>query len=165
MNQLEKIWSFLLPKLRHVFQFLLKQGIAMAGNLVYGLLCVRLLPVPEYAKFAVLFGYMGSLTVLLDTGITGILAPLVGEQITNLQLIANYVASIRRIVSRIFLVVAPLAIIMFILLVQKQHWGVLTVAQMTVTLLVTAWFARVSSTYGAVLLLRRDRASSYRAQI
>jgi hypothetical protein len=137
----------------------------MAGNLLYGLLCVRMLPVPEYAKFAVLFGYMGSLTVLLDTGITSTLAPLVGEQITNLQLMANYVASIRKIVSRIYLVLAPVSVVVFVFLVREQHWGRVTVAQMIVVLLVTAWFARVSSTYGAVLVLRRDRSSYYRAQM
>src|ERR1700730_7722616 len=138
MNQLERIRGFLLPKLHQVFQFLVKQGIAMAGNLLYGLLCVRMLPVPEYAKFAVLFGYMGSLTVLLDTGITSTLAPLVGEQITNLELIANCVASIRKIVSRVYLVVTPVAVVIFVLLVREQHWGRVTVAQMIVVLLVTA---------------------------
>ena len=78
MNLLERAKNFLLPKFRQILQLLLKQGIAMTGNLLYGLLCVRLLPIPEYAKFAVLFGYMGSLTVLLDTGISSTLAPLVG---------------------------------------------------------------------------------------
>jgi len=165
MSLLERARNFLLPKFRQILQFLLKQGIAMAGNLLYGLLCVRILPIPEYAKFAVLFGYMGSLTVLLDTGISSTLPPLVGEQITNLQLIADYVASIRRILSWVYLAVSPVAVIIFIFLVQKQHWSTLVVVQMIVVLLVTAWFARVSSTYGAVLTLRRDRNRYYRAQI
>ena len=165
MSQLERAKRFLLPKLRQIGQFLMKQGIAMSGNMLYGLLCVRMLPVNDYAKFAVLFGYMGSLTVLLDTGITSTLAPLVGEQIDNLPLMANYVASIRRIVGRIYLVVAPIAVIIFVLLVKKQQWGIAVVGQMIVVLLVTAWFARVSSTYGAVLVIRRDRASYYRAQM
>jgi len=165
MSQLERAKRFLVPKLRQVLQFLMKQGIAVAGNLLYGLLCVRLLPVSDYAKFAVLFGYMSSISVLLDTGVTSTLAPLVGEQIDNLQLIANYVASIRRIISRVYLVLAPIAAVVFIFLVQKQHWGALVVAQMIVVLLITAWFVRVSSTYGAVLVIRRDRSSYYRAQM
>jgi hypothetical protein len=165
MSEVHKAKAFLLPKLRQVFHFLTKQGIAMSGNLLYGLLCVRMLPVPDYAKFAVLFGYMGSLTVLLDIGISGTLAPLVGEQIDNLPLIANYVASIRRIALKLYLIVAPVAFVIFILLVQKQHWGMLVVGQMLAVLLVTAWFARVSSSYGSVLILRRDRNNYYLAQI
>jgi hypothetical protein len=165
MSSLEKARAFFLPKLRQVAHFLMKQGLAMTGNLVYGLLCVRLLPVPDYAKFAVLFSFMGSLTVLLDIGVSGTLAPLVGEQMENLQLIADYLAAIRKIMLRLYLLVAPIAVAIFVLMVQKQHWGVWVVGQMALVLLITAWFARVSSSYGAVLLLRRDRSSYYRVQI
>jgi len=165
MNQFQRARSFLIPKLRQVAHFLMKQGIAMTGNMLYGLLCVRMLPVPEYAKFAVLFGYMGTLTVLLDIGISGTLAPLVGEQITNLQLIANYLTAMRRLAQRLYLMVAPLAAIVFVFLVLRQHWGRWVVAQMVVVLLVTAWFARISSAYGAVVILRRDRSYYYRIQM
>jgi hypothetical protein len=165
MTELKKLAAFLGPKFRHILQFAMKQGIASAGGMAYGLLCVRLLPKPEYAKFAVLFGFMGSLTLLLDIGVSSTLAPLVGEQTSDLRLIANYVASIRRIMQRLFLIVAPVAGVAFVLLVRKQQWGVWAVAQMLLALLVTAWFARVSSTYGAVLTLRRDRDRYYRAQI
>src|SRR5271170_1424368 len=123
MTVLARAGRFLIPKFRQVAHFLTKQGIAVGGNLLYGLLCVRMLPVPEYAKFAVLFGYMGSLTVLLDVGVAGTLAPLVGEQIANLPLIASYVASIRRLALRVYLAVAPLATVCFVLLVRRQHWG------------------------------------------
>ena len=165
MLEIRKAKDFLLPKLHHLLQFLMKQGLAMVGNLLYGFLCVRMLPLPEYAKFAVLFGFMGSLTVLLDIGISGTLAPLVGEEINNLQLIANYVASIRKIALKLYMIVAPVAILVFFLLTQKQGWGIWVIVQMLVVLLVTAWFARVSSSYGAVLLLRRDRSRYYRAQM
>jgi O-antigen/teichoic acid export membrane protein len=108
---------------------------------------------------------MGTLTVLMDIGIAGTLAPLVGEQIANLPLIANYVASIRQLVLRLYLVVAPLAVVGFVLIVHKQHWGTAVVAQMLAALLVTAWFARVSASYGSVLILRRDRSRYYNVQI
>jgi len=165
MTELNKLKAFLVPKFHQILQFAMKQGIASAGSLVYGLLCVRLLPRPEYAKFAVLFGFMGSLAVLLDIGVSSTLPPLVGEQTSNLRLIANYVASIRRIMQRLFLIVAPAAMFAFVLLVYKQRWGVWTVAQMLLVLVVTAWFVRVSSTYGAVLILLRDRSRYYRVQI
>ena len=165
MKDLDKIAAFLGPKFRQVLHFLTKQGLAMGGNLLYGLLCVRMLPVPDYAKFAVLFGYMGSLTVLLDIGVVSTLAPLVGEQVENRQLMADYVASVRRIALRLYFIAAPLAAGIFVALVYRQHWGALVVSQMIAVLVVTAWFARVSSTYGVVLTLRRDRSSYYRAQM
>ena len=165
MTPFARASSFFAPKLRQIAHFLTKQGIAVAGNLLYGLMCVRILPVADYAKFAVLFGYMGSLTILLDIGIAGTLAPLVGEQIGNLPLIANYVASLRKLTLRIYLVLLPFAIVCFVFLVHKQHWGAIVVAQMLAALLATAWFARVSSSYGAVLILRRDRNKYYQVQI
>jgi O-antigen/teichoic acid export membrane protein len=165
MTALARANRFFAPKILQIAHFASKQGIAAIGNLLYGLLCVRILPVADYAKFAVLFGYMGSLTVLLDVGVAGTLAPLVGEQITNLPLIANYVASIRQIILRLYTFVAPLAIFCFVFLVRKQQWGAVVVAQMLAALLVSAWFARVSSSYGAVLILRRDRSQYYRIQI
>jgi O-antigen/teichoic acid export membrane protein len=165
MTALARANRFFAPKILQIAHFASKQGIAVVGNLLYGLLCVRMLPVADYAKFAVLFGYMGSLTVLLDVGVAGTLAPLVGGQIANLPLIANYVASLRQIILRLYLVVAPLAILGFVFLVRKQHWGAAVVAQMLAALLATAWFARVSSSYGAVLILRRDRSRYYRIQI
>jgi O-antigen/teichoic acid export membrane protein len=159
------IRAFLIPKLHSVGRFLLAQGLAMAGNLLYGFLCVRLLSVSEYAKFAVLFGFMGSLTILLDVGVSTTLAPLIGEQIGDLQLIADYVASLRAIALRLFTFVTPIAGVAFIILVRRQHWSWVVVAQMTVALAVAAWFARVSASYGAVLILRRDRTRFYRAQV
>jgi hypothetical protein len=165
MKRLEKLGAFLLPKLAQIAQFVMKQGIAMAGNLLYGLLCVRMLPKPEYAMFGVLFGFMGSLTVLLDIGVASTLAPLVGDQVSNLQLVANYIASIRRIALRMYLAVAPMAMIVFVLLVYRQHWGAPVIAQMLLVLMVTAWFARVSSSYGSVLTVLRDRGPYYRAQM
>jgi hypothetical protein len=79
MTALARANRFFAPKILQIAHFASKQGIAAIGNLLYGLLCVRTLPVADYAKFAVLFGYMGSLTVLLDVGVAGSLAPLVGE--------------------------------------------------------------------------------------
>lgn len=165
MTQLKKAAEFFAPKLRQVFHFLTRQGLAMGGNMLYGLLCVRMLPKPEYAKFAVLFGYMGTVNVLLDIGVVSTLAPLVGEQVDNLQLIANYLASVRRVMLRLYLIAAPLAGTVFVLLVYKQNWGTAVIAQMLVVLLATAWFVRLSSTYGVVLTVRRDRSSYYRAQM
>jgi len=164
-TDLQRIKAFFIPKFHQIAHFLMKQGIAVAGNLLYGLLCVRLLPVSDYAKFAVLYGFMGSLTVLLDMGASSTLAPLVGTQIDNLPLIAGYIASVRRIVQKVYLVAAPIAGLLFALLLAKRHWGFWVVAQMIAVLLVTAWFARVSSSYGSVLIIRRDRARYYQIQI
>src|SRR6185312_7896440 len=100
--------AFLIPKLRRVMEFLGMQGIATAGNLLYGFLCVRLLPIPDYAEFAVVFGFLGTLTVLMDIGISSTLLLLIGERIDDRQLIADYVASLRQLAHWLYIAVAPL---------------------------------------------------------
>jgi len=165
MNLLHSWRAFLAPKLHRVIEFLSAQGITLAGSLIYGFLCVRLLPYAEYAKFAVVFGFLGTLTVLMDINFSGTLIPLVGERIDDLQLIADYVASLRQLAHRIYFVVAPAAIVIYPLLVHRQHWSWPVVAAMVAILLVAAWCARVSGAYGAVLIVRRDRKRWYRAQM
>src|SRR5208283_2436904 len=103
--------TFLVPKVHRVIEFLASQGIALAARLFYGFLCLRLLPIPEYAKFAVIFGFLGTLAVLMDIAFSSTLLPLVGERIDDRKLIADYVASLRQLARRLYLVVAPAAVI------------------------------------------------------
>jgi O-antigen/teichoic acid export membrane protein len=165
MTHLARWKVFLGPKLHRVGEFLAAQGVTMAGNLLYGLLCVRLLPKPEYAKFAVVFSALASVALLSDIGTSNSIVPLVGEKISDLQLIADYVASLRTLAQRLFAIMAPVTMVVFPLMVLKQHWSPAAVAGMVGTVLAGAWFARVGAAYGVVLILRRDRPRWYRAQM
>ncbi len=137
----------------------------MTGNLLYGFLCVRLLPIPDYARYAVVFGFLGSLTVLTDVGFSNALLPLIGERISDRRLIADYVASLRQLAQWLFLFVAPTAAIGYPLIVRRQHWSAWVLTTMVAILLVAAWCARVSGAYGAVLIVRRDRKAWYRTKM
>jgi O-antigen/teichoic acid export membrane protein len=165
MSSLRSWKAFLAPKLHRVIEFLTAQGITMAGNLLYGLLCVRLLSLADYAKFAVVFGFLGTLTMLMDINFSGTLIPLIGERIDDRQLIADYVASLRQLARQLYWLIAPLAVLTYPLLVHKQQWSWQVVAAMIAILLFAAWFARLSGAYGAVLIVRRDRGYWYRSQM
>ena len=165
MSRLKTLRAFLAPKMHRIVEYFASQGITMAGNLLYGFFCVRLLPIAEYAKFAVVFGFLGTITVLMDVGFSGSLLPLVGERINDRRLIADYVASLRQLAHRLYIMVAPALMVAYPLLVRRQHWSWRTVAAMVVILLGASWCARVSAAYGAVLILNRDRSFWYRAQM
>src|ERR1700683_1480299 len=105
--------AFVLPKLHRIAEFLLSQGLTIACNLLFGLLCVRLLPIGEYAKFVVVFAIQGSLMVLLDVGISGAFIPLIGERIEDQQLIADYLASLRQIAHWLYAIAAPVTIVAY----------------------------------------------------
>jgi len=157
--------TFFLPKLQRIAEFLVSQGITAAGNLLYGFLCIRLLPIDDYAKFVVVFSIQASLMILLDVGISGSFIPLVGERINDLQLIADYLASLRQIARWLFVIAAPATIVGYPLLVRNRHWSWQTVTAMVVLVLISAWFSRVGAAYGAVLILKRDRKRWYQTQM
>ena len=157
--------AFFLPKLRRIAEFLVSQGITTAGNVIYGLLCVRLLPIGEYAKFVVVFSVQASLMILLDVGISGSFIPLIGERVDDSKLIADYLASLRQIAHWLFAVAVPATIFAYPLMVRNRHWSWQIVTAMVAIVLVSAWFARVGAAYGSVLILKRDRRRWYRAQM
>lgn len=133
--------------------------------MLYGFLCIRLLPMGEYAKFVVVFSIQASLMILLDIGISGTFVPLVGDRIDDCQLIADYLATLRQIAHWLFAVAVPITVIAYPFLVRNRHWDRETVAAMVAIVLVSAWFARVGAAYGSVLILRRDRQRWYQAQM
>ena len=75
--------AFLITKLQRALESMAAQGVTTAGNLLYGLLCVRLLSIDGYAKFSFLFAFQPSLFLLMDIGSTSALAPLIGERIDD----------------------------------------------------------------------------------
>lgn len=165
MNRFQSWKAFLAPKLRRVVEFLSSQGITMAGNLIYGFLCVRLLPIPDYAKYVVVFGFFATVSLLTDIGFSSALLPLIGQRVDDRRLIADYVASLRQLGHWLYLAIAPAAIVAYPLTVRRQHWSFPVVAAMIAIMLVAAWCARVSGVYGAVLIVRRDRNAWYRVQM
>jgi hypothetical protein len=165
LSRLLSARAFFIAKFQRAIESMAVQGITTVGNLLYGLLCVRLLSVDGYAKFSLLFAFQPSLALLMDIGSTSALAPLVGERTDDLQLIADYAASIRQLGVRLFGIVAPLTVLVFPLIVKRQHWSAGSVAFLVSMLLISAWFARVRGPYGAVLIVRRDRKRWYTAQM
>jgi O-antigen/teichoic acid export membrane protein len=152
-------------RLRTVFRFFTSQGITLVGNAAFGLLCVRLLPTSEYAKFVVLFGTLGSSVNLMDVGFSGSLIPLIGERVDDRALIANYVASLRWISYWLFALLGLTTIFAYPLLVKNRGWNWQIISAMVALLLVACWFIRMSATYGAVMILLRDRTNWYRGQM
>lgn len=155
----------LIPKLSQVVHFLTTQGIATIARLLCGFLCVRLLPVTEYAKYAVVYSFLSTLALLMDVSFSGTLAPLVGEKTGDFQLVADYTASLRQLAHWVFVVVAPAAIALFPLMVHKQNWGWEIIVGMIAILLTASWCDRLRGTYGAVLILLRDQRTWNKAQM
>jgi hypothetical protein len=152
-------------RLKTLIAFIGGQGGNLLANVAFGLLCMRLLPAEDYAKFVVVYGLQATLLILMDANFSGTLIPLVGDRVENRRLVAGYIASLRQITHWAYGCVVVLAIVGIPFLLRNRHWGAPTVAIMTATVLADIWFIRLSAGYGAVLTLYRDRAMNYKVQL
>lgn len=158
-------FSGVIAKLRTLANFLMAQGVTMAANLLYGVLCIRLLPADDYAKFVVLFAVQGAVIAMMDVNFTATLVPLVGERVDDRKLIADYAASLRRLSLWVYAVVGAGLAAFYPFLVKHRGWSWRTVVAMIAILLVSTWFLRMGSAYGAVLILLRKRTEWYKGQL
>ncbi len=164
MVDLHKARRFISPKLKQVRQFLLAQSAIQLLTAFLGFLCVRLLSVPGYAKYTVVYGALSALNSLTDMGLTGTLAGLIGERVNDRQVVADYIETVRVLRKRLFMVGAPLVFVVFPFVVQRQHWSLWVVSLMAGAVVVGSWFSAVGSSYGAVLILLRARSDYYKIQ-
>lgn len=165
MDHRESLIQVVTSKSRMVVQFFAAQGLTMFGNLLYGILCVRLLPTGEYAKFVILFGVQATMVILMDVNFSGTLMPLIGDRVDDRRLIADYVASLRRLADWLYGFISIIGILVFPWLVRNRGWDRRTQWEMIVIMLVACWFLRISAAYGTVLILLRDRSTWYRGQM
>ena len=156
--------AFLVPKLHQLKTFFVAQGVIQFATFLSGLLLVRLLTVPDYAKYSVFYGISSSASILTDVGFSGTLVALVGNRHASGQVVADYVKALRAFRRQLFYVVAPILIAVFPVLTVRQNWPASTVAVLIACLLANVWVTGVASSYSAVLVVSRDRYFYYSAQ-
>ena len=169
MKQLHGNWASLKPailaKAAILLKFFTTQSLTMVFSLLFGLACLRLMAAEDYAKFVVVNAVMGTVLILMDLNLTGTLVPLIGERVHDNALIADYVASLRRLSAGLYVLIGLGTIVAFPLLVRHRGWSRGTVAAMVVAILVTTWFARMLSNYLPVLMVKGDRDRWYSANL
>src|ERR1700709_476650 len=117
------LYDQIAAKARALLHYFTAQGITIAAQPLYGLLCVRLLPSSEYAKFVVLFGVQGTLVVLMDVNFSGTLIPLIGDRIDNGNMIADSGASLRQLSYWAFALVGAGTVVCYPILVRHRNWN------------------------------------------
>ena len=103
--------------------------------------------------------------VLTDVNFSSSLIPLIGERVEDRKLIADYVASLRQLSYWLFALMVWSPSFHIRGWSENRGWDWQTVWTMVAILLVACWFVRISASYGAVLILLRDRPSWYRGQM
>jgi O-antigen/teichoic acid export membrane protein len=133
--------------------FLLGQGASQAISILAGLFLVRLLSVEAYAQFGVATGYQTVFSILMDSGLSASIIPLVGERVHDRAIIGGYVRAARHLRNLIFWTLAPIATVAFFATVHKYHWSWTVQIALLVSILLTLYSGGIVSLYSAPLLL------------
>lgn len=151
--------------MRALTGFLLGQGASQAISVIAGLFLVRLLSVEAYAQFGVATGYQTVFSILMDSGLSATIIPLVGDRIHDRAVIGRYVRAARHLRNIIFWTLAPVASIAFFMTIYKYHWSWTVQVALLVSILLTLYSGGVVSIYSAPLLLFGKMREYYVPQI
>jgi O-antigen/teichoic acid export membrane protein len=145
--------------------FLIGQSSVQFLNLISGILLIRWLSLEHYAQYSVALSFQGTLSVLVDLGFSGTIIALVGDRISDKQVIGNYISSAKKYRSILFAVITPVFAIIFFLITLHQKWGFLTQVLLFLSILISLYFQGWSSFYAPPLQIHRRIKQYYFPQI
>ncbi len=162
-TRLNEASQAVLPKLRKLAGFFLGQGSVQALNLLTGFLLLRWLSVEQYAIYALVGGFQGTVGILVEMGLGGSLTGLLAGR-TDKATVGGYIRSAKRYRNLIFLFGVPLFAIAFAVLFVRQGWGWGLGTGLFFALLANTFFLSWTKYYSVPFLIRHDMSGLYRLQ-
>ncbi|MBC7941304.1 MAG: hypothetical protein H7Z19_16385 [Chitinophagaceae bacterium] len=143
-------------------------GIAFAGQLsvqllsfVTGLLLLRWMSEPEYAKTGVVLGFQATFAAFVDLGVGGSLVALIGSRAGDPRVVGGYVAAARWWRRLLLVFVLPLGAAAFWLVNQRQGWAWQDAAVLYGCIALTLMSMGVTAWASAPLLLQQRLGTLY----
>jgi O-antigen/teichoic acid export membrane protein len=158
-----QLLNCLLPKFHKLASFFLGQGSVQALNLLTGFLLLRWLSVEEYAVYALLVSFQGTVSVLVEMGLSGSLTGLLAGR-TDKATVGGYIQTVKRYRSLIFLSTTPLLAIAFAVIFLRQGWGWELGLALLLALLVNTFFLSWTKYYSVPFLIQHNMAGLYRLE-
>ncbi len=151
--------------LRVVTGFFLGQGASQAISVLAGFFLVRYLSVEAYAQFGVATGYQTVFSILMDSGLSATIIPLVGDRHNDREVIGQYVRAARHLRNRLFWILTPFATVAFFATVHKHHWSSTVQIALLLSILLSLYSGAMVSSYSAPLFLFGRLRAYYVPQI
>jgi O-antigen/teichoic acid export membrane protein len=152
-----------LPKLRKLASFFLGQGSMQALNLLTGFFLLRWLNIEQYAVYALLVGFQGTVSVLVEMGLGGSLIGLLAGR-SDKAIVGGYIQTTKRYRNLIFLFATPFIGVAFIVIFMRQGWAWELGLVLFLALLVNTFFLSWTKYYSIPFLIRHDMVGLYRLQ-
>ena len=148
-----------------VTSFAIGQGTAQALTVISGLFLVRHLSIQSYAQLGLAIGFQAMFSTLMDLGFAGTIVPLVGKDKADRALVGRYVRSAKHLRDRSFYILAPVATLAFLGVMQRQHWSFAVQALLLVSILVALYSGGKAAYFSAPLILHGRLRSYYVLQV
>jgi O-antigen/teichoic acid export membrane protein len=109
--------------LKLLSQFIFGQGAAQGLAVLINVLLVHKLSIEAYAQFGLAAGFQGFFAVLMDFGFATTIVPLVADRRDDKAVVGRYVRAASHLRNRSYLFLAPLAVVSFLGIAYRHHWG------------------------------------------
>ena len=150
---------------RLFLEFAVSQGIGQAAGMLSGLIYVRLMPIDQYALYAMALTALAFVGTASDLGLTGALSYFWRQTVTNEGTIEARIAAVRRLRSAFLVLASLLSGALLLKTAAKQDIAATTVSGCFGLIVATAW-AQMHASIGIHLLrLRKLQRQSYYCEV
>ena len=141
------------------------QMLAQVLMFLSGLLLLRWLSVEQYAQYTVAFGFLATLSALVDMGVPVAVMPLIGDRAGDRKVFGGYLRAALHLRTRVVAVVLPISAIAFLWLTADHDWGVQVQAGLFAAVALGLLARAIVDIFSLPLLMNEAYRSYYSPQI
>jgi O-antigen/teichoic acid export membrane protein len=148
--------------IRLIQSFGLWQIASQAVQLLTGFFLIRWMTIEAYAQYGLALGFQNALGLLVDLGFSTSIVALVGDRIDDPAIVTRYVLSARVLRRSLLLIIAPVAVGIFLVLAQAHHWPISTSLILLLPIIVFLLAQGDVSCYASPLLMHHEIRRFYK---
>jgi O-antigen/teichoic acid export membrane protein len=141
------------------------QTLAQVLTVVSGFLLLRWLSVEQYAQYTVALAFLGMLSVLVDSGFSAAVMPLVGDRARDPSVFGSYMRAALHLRTRVAAVVIPLSAIAFFVLTADRGWAMAVQVGLFATVVLGLVSRVMVDIFALPLLMNNDYRRFYSPQV
>lgn len=130
-----------------------------------GFLLIRWMSVTSYAQYTITFGFVATLSLVVDLGFANAVIALVGPRIDDPAIVGGFISAGRRIRNQLMSVALPMGAGLFVITTNRQHWGLRTQVALYATVVVSVVARGLFDYYQLPLLMHRRYREYYGPQV
>ncbi|NVJ86003.1 MAG: oligosaccharide flippase family protein [Algoriphagus sp.] len=130
-----------------------------------GFLVIRWMTKEDFGQFTLAFAVQNTFGMLVEMGLSSAFLAFIGDKHTDPVQVSRYFNAVWYWRKKLFLVIAPLSLVAFILLTYDKNWTLLTQALLFLSIPLAIYYQGFSSFYSVVLRIKSEIGAVYKIQV